>query len=433
MKRRYVFFPLLISCVALGNNKLENKENIFKKIEIISEKENSMIFEKIKKRYIGKEINEEIIQNLITDLSTELINNGYQTSGIRFVEGNTLEGSIKFEVIYGKINNIFIENEDNIGKIKGAFGEYRGKILNISNIDRGLDNLNVGGNNHLIQIVSSDKEYHSDIVIKRKKERPMGLLTMGISGNQDIKKTNTLDMNIDYSKSNLLDINDNWEINLKRNINIKNSDDNVMNIQFNLSVPYDRLKFNYSYKYDINNSKLKGNTGKIKIENYRKINEIGITNILSRFKKSQLELNSKIILENKKSYIENQKINVQSYDKYIFNLGILHKDELKYGNYSLGANYTKEIKKSIQKTSNEQFKINLKYNKSFNIIKTLPYVVPYMEVGIESDINDITGNISGGIKFQRDKFSSNLIYRRNISKIKEKNGNYFNFNIKFSL
>lgn len=426
MNKKYFFLPVFFSFLSFGN------ENTFNKIDIISEKKDLILFEKIKKKYIGKKMTEESIQKLITELSSELVNSGYQTSSIKFVDGNALDGNIKFEVIYGRINNIFIEDEDSNTKVNGAFGNYKDKALNLSNIDIGLDNLNVGGNQHLIQVVSSEKPFYSDIIIKRKKEKPIGLISVGISGNQHIKKTKSADLNLNYSKSNLFNINDNWEFSLRKNIDRKNKENNIINSQFSLSIPYNRFNFKYNYKYDSAKSYLNGTFRKISIENYKYTNEFSVSNILRRVKKSQTELNTKFTIEKRKNYIEKQKINIQSFNKYIFNIGILHKDEIKFGNYATSLNYTRSVKHSKQKLYENQFNMDFKYTKSFRI-KNNPYFIPYVGFDAETNFKKSTGNINTGLRFQKDNISVNLTYRRLLTKSKNENKNYFNFNIKYSI
>ncbi|WP_336013348.1 POTRA domain-containing protein, partial [Fusobacterium polymorphum] len=73
-------------------------------------------------------------------------------------------GNISLFVLEGKIDKVFYDDKENKFKTFITFPQRENNILNIRDLDQGIDNL---GDNSKMDIKASDKNEYSNIYIKR--------------------------------------------------------------------------------------------------------------------------------------------------------------------------------------------------------------------------------------------------------------------------
>ncbi|ERT40206.1 POTRA domain-containing protein, partial [Fusobacterium nucleatum] len=117
----------------------------------------------ILRKYIG---DNKDIYALISELENKYIEKGYVTTkvGLNTEKSDFENGNISLFVLEGKIDKVFYDDKENKFKTFITFPQRENNILNIRDLDQGIDNL---GDNSKMDIKASDKNEYSNIYIKR--------------------------------------------------------------------------------------------------------------------------------------------------------------------------------------------------------------------------------------------------------------------------
>ncbi|WDD87975.1 POTRA domain-containing protein [Fusobacterium nucleatum] len=149
------------------NNEDNGQKNLILNVNSIV-LEGNTIFEDfqidaILRRYIGKDRD---IYALINELENKYIERGYVTTkvGLNTEKSDLENGKISLFVLEGKIDKVFYDGKENKFKTFITFPQRENNILNIRDLDQGIDNL---GDNSKMDIKASDKNEYSNIYIKR--------------------------------------------------------------------------------------------------------------------------------------------------------------------------------------------------------------------------------------------------------------------------
>ena len=139
--------------------------------------------DKIINEYKDTDINIFDLRALVKKLNDEYMKKGYITTRVYLEPDQNIQssGEVKLVVLEGKIEEVVLDKDTakDKRKIFFAFTNENGKVLNISHIDNGIDNLNrVESNNSKINIVPGTKQGYSKIIIESQKEKPFRIIRM---------------------------------------------------------------------------------------------------------------------------------------------------------------------------------------------------------------------------------------------------------------
>ena len=147
------------------NNEDNGQKNLILNVNSIV-LEGNTIFEDfqidaILRSYIGKDRD---IYALINELENKYIERGYVTTkvGLNTEKSDLENGKISLFVLEGKIDKVFYDGKENKFKTFITFPQRENNILNIRDLDQGIDNL---GDNSKMDIKASDKDNYSNIYI----------------------------------------------------------------------------------------------------------------------------------------------------------------------------------------------------------------------------------------------------------------------------
>ena len=116
----------------------------------------------ILRKYIGGDKN---IYTLINELENKYIESGYVTTkvGLNMEKSNFESGDISLFILEGKIDKVFYDGKENKFKTFITFPQKENNILNIRDLDQGIDNL---GDNSKMDIKASDKMDIATYILK---------------------------------------------------------------------------------------------------------------------------------------------------------------------------------------------------------------------------------------------------------------------------
>ncbi|WP_300002103.1 ShlB/FhaC/HecB family hemolysin secretion/activation protein [uncultured Cedecea sp.] len=127
-----------------------------------SEQRNSII-----KSFENKDLGKVEILELVKKLTDFYIGKGYSTTLLTIKEGNLNSQTITLKVLWGKINNVLVEDKkptlSQKTRIYSALPSYKNEILNVSDIDQALDNLLRISYRTKIKVIPDESEGYSNL------------------------------------------------------------------------------------------------------------------------------------------------------------------------------------------------------------------------------------------------------------------------------
>lgn len=266
------------------NFQIEGGEKyLFKTIKIEGNKLYKKEVDGIIAKYINTKMGKAEIYELLAELSNVYLNKGYVTTLVTIKSGNVSKGELIYEVKEGKVRSIkYMDRPTSyIGKarFKLAFPIKKDDLLNTQDIDQGLENLNIGGNNNVTEITPTELYGYSDIVVEENYKSTGFGIGMDNSGYKDKGREK---LNINFSQDNLLGINDRLSFNYIERLSKKRDLDKEANYDVGYSIPVGYWKLNYNYNLGDNYNTVISNLGKYKTESKSEKHKFKISRVLSR-------------------------------------------------------------------------------------------------------------------------------------------------------
>lgn len=183
----------------------------------------------------------------LTDaVSDWYISRGYITSRAFLTEQDLFGGVLHLAVLEGKLQHIRLEGVPD-RTLKMTFPGLEGKILNLRDIEQGMEQLNrVRQRPVEIEILPGDRQGYSVVNLTATPEFPLsGSVSFDNSGQ---KSTGTGQLNGALYGNNLLGLADKWFISGGRSSDFSNSKD-AQNFAAGVSIPYGYGLLDYSYSW----------------------------------------------------------------------------------------------------------------------------------------------------------------------------------------
>ncbi|MCB8565775.1 ShlB/FhaC/HecB family hemolysin secretion/activation protein [Fusobacterium ulcerans] len=204
--------------------------------------------EPLKKRYIGKKGGKSIL-NLMKELENLYLEEGYISVRVKIdmEKSNIPEGRIFLKVIEGHVEDIRFKDEKNQDKLKifTSFPISRGQILNINDLDQGIDNLNsVSSNNARLDITAGEELGGSIVEIDNHKTKKIS----GAINYNDLGQKSTGKDRIKFSLifDDILGINDSFASTYQRKLGNNRKYKDNENFSFYYRVPIKYWEFSIS-------------------------------------------------------------------------------------------------------------------------------------------------------------------------------------------
>jgi hemolysin activation/secretion protein len=446
---------------------------LIKDIHLVGAKTVSNFRQKrIVKPFIGKCFEAEILASIIKSVNDYYQNAGYITTQVKVPKQNLQSGIFELQIIEGKIGEIIFGKNRAIEKMQKfmAFGDAKGDVLNINDINQGIYQINrLQSNQAVMKIAPGEGVGESLIAIDNNKKFPAKFtISKDNLGNNfsGIQRTN-----FSSSFDNLLFLNDNFNLNYSTNLHDNNKIKDTKSFSASVAIPF---KYN-SFSYDFSYSEFKGQNQEkenfISLTGYSQSSKITLDRVI--INDAKLKIAGNISMTNKSSatYLNKDKLINSERKLVIANLGFTVSSYLNdttsiYFNpsYAKGLklmNANKDLANSLNKVPRGQFdafKFYANFSKKFIFAKINAPLIFTSEMNSQYARQTLFGSeqFSVGGYYSVRGFRENYIngdsgyYFRNKIAINigsliapfnknhdEKNGNFFDKNLahlhKFSL
>lgn len=323
-----------------SNLNLREIKSSFKQITLEGEHPLKRKLKKEADTYLQKEMTEKSIQELISYLSKYLSSKGYATSLVTFHSGNIYQGNITLNIKAGKIRDIYFVNRKektlrDKSEIEFAFPGYKNKVLNMRDLDQAVENLNMGGKENQIEIVATEKEGYSDIIIHQK--RAFG--NVGATYDNSPFEKDRRKLNVNYDGRSFLPVNDSLSLSYTTKLGKEQSKHKEEVYDFSYNIPYRYYKFTYGFNVIKNHNVVQGNAREIIRDSKTIKNRFKLSRVLQRGKTNKLT--GYIFLNQRKNntFINGEKIKINSKTYTTGGIGLNYSDKIFKGSLYLGAQY----------------------------------------------------------------------------------------------
>ena len=277
-------------------------------------------------------IGSEGINVLLHRIQNRLIDFGYVTTRVVVEPQDLRSGMLVLTVIPGKVGRIQLQDQSAIpfatrGTLWFAMPMSQGDMLNVRNIEQGLENLKrVPSADANMELVPSENVGETDIVISYKQTLPFHL-TLGVDDSGS-KATGRLQGSATFSWDNVLTLNDMFYISgtrsFKRNSDDAEGDYGSKNVTLYYSIPWRNYlltlsgsKYSYhqtvagafeSYVYSGESQQMKAN----------------LSRLLSRGSQHKTYINGALWTKKSHNYIDDTEVEVQRRRTAGWEVGINH-------------------------------------------------------------------------------------------------------------
>jgi len=275
-------------------------------------------------QYANQKIGIQGINLLLKNMNDAIVNRGYITTRVYVKEQDLSSGILVFDLSAGTIGEIGFAENNVWGTWKNAFSVHHGDLLNIRDLEQGLEQMKrVPSQEVDIKIEPAKIAGQSDILLTIKRTKPWKLVTsIDDSGTEDTGKLQaTTALEID----NLFSMNDIFNISYNKDAASDGEKRGTRANSFYYSIPFGKQtlsfsKSSYDYHQTVTSAVLPFlSSGKT--ENF----QFSLTHLLSRDQTRKTNFEFNVIKKKRRSFIDDTEITVQRQETTAMQLGFTHK------------------------------------------------------------------------------------------------------------
>ena len=187
-------------------------------------------------QYTGQCVGREGINLLVKGVTAKILERGYSTTRIGIPEQDMSGGTLKLTLVPGMIHELRFADAATSGTWKNAFPTSVGKILNLRDLEQGLEQMKrVTSQDVDMQIIPAGNLGESDIVISVRRIKPWkAIINLDDSG---AKGTGKNQLGLQAGWDNLLGINDLFSIGASSDFDRNNYMRGTQGDNFSYSLP----------------------------------------------------------------------------------------------------------------------------------------------------------------------------------------------------
>jgi hemolysin activation/secretion protein len=356
-----------------GGNRFRISEIIIQNTELLSNRKKN----KIITQFLNKELNHNDINNLAAKITNTLVEDGYVTTRVKVpLDQNLKSGKLLLTIVNGYIEDIVTEEESIRRGIQLFFvlPFFKDRILDINDLDYGIEQMNrLESNNASMKILPGEELGASKIMIYND---PGFLLKLeGGTDNLGQESTGEYRRKVSASADNLISINDNSQFNYTDGWNTDTKNKYSRCFTGYIAFPLGYWTFSYTYSYSEYLQHIKGLNDEIKFAGKDASSIYSIDRILWKYKIDSIKGKIVLTLKDKKSYIQDVKIDASSYKLAVAEGGLNYNGYLFGGFFSYGMYYDRGLEyfnaekdisgmaDDIPRAQFEKYKVDLFWNR----------------------------------------------------------------------
>ncbi|MBS5789825.1 ShlB/FhaC/HecB family hemolysin secretion/activation protein [Fusobacterium sp.] len=308
-------------------NELDNiTSEVGSEIKIIEVRGNTILsknkIENLKKKYVGKRGGKNVI-NFVKELENLYLEKGYITTRVKIdIENSNFKaGKIQCIVIEGYIENIVMNGESNNSKIFASFPTKEKEVLNIKDLDQGIDNLNsISANNAKLDILAGENLGGSIIDIKNETSKKISAAVN--YNNLGQKSTGEERIKLALTIEDFLGINDSFTGSYQRKLGRNKKYNDNENFSFYYRIPFKYWEFSIIKDQSEYKNTITGLGQSYKSTGISKNMNYSLRRIIHRNEVGKTTLGLTLTNKETKNYIDDEKLILSSRKLSVLKLDI---------------------------------------------------------------------------------------------------------------
>jgi hemolysin activation/secretion protein len=278
-------------------------------------------------QYTGRCIGREGINLIVRGVTAQILERGYSTTRVGIPEQDMLSGTLKLTLVPGIIHELRFADATTNGTWKNAFPTSPGKLLNLRDLEQGLEQMKrVSSQDVDMQILPANELGESDVVITVKRIKPWkAIVSLDDSG---AKGTGKNQAGLQIGWDNLLGVNDllNFGVNTDgdRSNNMRGTKGN--NLSY--AVPYGYWTSTVSAYDSKYHQRIMGAVQSFVSSGKSQSAEAKVSYLFHRDQFSKSSLQFRTAKRWSHSYIDDTEIEVQKRNTTLAELALIHKHNI---------------------------------------------------------------------------------------------------------
>jgi hemolysin activation/secretion protein len=293
--------------------------------------------------FVGQCVGLKEIGELMREITNRYVDLGLVTSRVYIPQQDMSQGLLQLMVLEGRVGEISLSDEQAGVYLNTAFPGLKGKVLNIRDIEQGLDQINrLRSNSATMELQPSEQPGQTNIQIRN---QPGSRLSGGLTlDNYGSPSTGDFRGTLSLSVDNPMGVNDSWFGSYSRNLdadsNSRLSESHMLGANFALG--YWNWGFNLSKSRYV--STVSSLTQRFLSEGNTETYNLNLQHVLSRGQTSKLTLNTGITHTDSKNYIEGSLLSTGSPKATEAMLGLTSVFTAGMGSWTLDGSMTRGLK-----------------------------------------------------------------------------------------
>lgn len=275
-------------------------------------------------KFDGQKIGVQGINMLINKINTEIVDRGYVTTRVYIEEQDLSHGKMFLTLAPGTIASIRFADPNTWGTYGNALPMGRGSLLNIRDIEQGVDQLkHIPSQDADIKIEPAAEMGQSNLVIHVKRTKPWSLvLTLDDSGT---KETGKMQMSTALELDQIFSANDLFYVSWNSDAAQAGEKKGIRADSIYYSIPFGNESITYSHSNNDYHQTVTNAVIPFKSSGEFSSDQLGISHLLQRNQTSKTDLEFDIIHKKRRSYINGTEIEVQRQETTAVQTGISHR------------------------------------------------------------------------------------------------------------
>ena len=261
--------------------------------------------------YVGRCVGLQEIGELMRAITNRYIAMGLVTTRVYIPQQDLGTGTLRLLVLEGKVGELKLQDPESRVNLATAFPDVRGRVLNIRDIEQGLDQINrLRSNNATMELQPSAQPGVTDILIANQQGLWVsGNLTFdnyGTPSTGDVRATGS------FTADNVLGLNDAWFASFSRNTEARPGEELSESSLVSLNLPYGYWNLQASSAKSRYASVVSSLTQQFHSTGETDTYNVGVQRVLMRDQTSKLTLNTGLTHKESRNYIEGSLLTTSS-------------------------------------------------------------------------------------------------------------------------
>lgn len=253
--------------------------------------------------FIGQCVGLKEIRELMREITNRYVEMGLVTTRVYIPQQDMAQGLLKLLVLEGRVGQVRLSDEQAAVNLATAFPGMQGQVLNIRDVEQGLDQINrLGSNGATMELQPSDQPGLTNIVIQnRPRRRVSGGFTVDNYGSDS---TGDLRGTVNLAVDNPMGLNDAWFGSFSRNLDAHPSSRLSESALIGANFAYGYWNFSGNMSKSRYVSMVNSLTQQFRSTGNTETFNLSLQRVLSRGQTSKLTFNAGLTHKDSRNYIE---------------------------------------------------------------------------------------------------------------------------------